>query len=107
MRWAAGLSAANVPTNTHPAKVINLSLGTVGTCSATEQSAINDALAQGVVVVVAAGNQNIDTSQFTPANCQGVIVVGALDNNGARASYSNYGTKVDLSTPEPFIASLI
>ncbi|MGB2748548.1 MAG: S8 family serine peptidase, partial [Thiofilum sp.] len=99
MRWAAGLSAANVPTNTHPAKVINLSLGTVGTCSATEQSAINDALAQGVVVVVAAGNQNIDTSQFTPANCQGVIVVGALDNNGARASYSNYGTKVDLSTP--------
>jgi serine protease len=49
--------------------------------------------------VVAAGNDNIDSSSAFPANCDGVIGVGALNQKGERASYSNYGAFVDVMAP--------
>ena len=64
------------------------------------QDAINIALAQGAVIVVAAGNekrQRVATS--APANCSGVITVGASTAQGDRASYSNFGLRVDVSAP--------
>ena len=50
-------------------------------------------------MVVSAGNENSDASQFTPASCRGVITVGATARSGSRASYSNYGSRIDVMAP--------
>jgi serine protease len=99
--WASGGSVEGVPANRTPADVINLSLGSAVACTRdpATQAAIDGALARGVVVVAAAGNANIDASQFSPASCNGVITVGATDVAGARAGYSNYGPAVALAAP--------
>ena len=99
MRWAASLPVTGVPVNANPAKVINLSLGGSGSCSTTYQNAINAINATGATVVVAAGNSNANASTFQPANCNGVITVAATNQNGSKASYSNYGAIIDLSAP--------
>ncbi|WP_256251523.1 S8 family peptidase, partial [Burkholderia ubonensis] len=99
MRWAAGIPVSGVPTNSNPAKVINLSLGGTGACSQTFQQAIDDVTARGVTVVVAAGNDGLSTAFDQPANCRGVIAVGATDATGRRASFSNFGSDVALSAP--------
>lgn len=98
IRWAAGLSVPGVRANTTPAKVINLSLGAAGSCSATYQSAINEAVAAGVTVVVAAGNDN-GKAVSAPGNCQNVITVGALRHRGTKVAFANVGTEVTLSAP--------
>jgi hypothetical protein len=51
------------------------------------------------VVVVAAGNAASDAANHQPANCSGVIAVGATTRTGARASYSNFGPTVAISAP--------
>ena len=99
MRWAAGIAVAGVPTNPTPARVENLSLGGSGACSATFQSAIDDVVARGTVVVVAAGNSNADAANAQPASCNNVIAVAATTRSGGRASYSNYGAKVAIAAP--------
>jgi serine protease len=99
MLWASGAQIPGVPANPTPAKVINLSLGGEGPCDAAVQEGIDDALAQGSVVVVAAGNSAEDASAFAPASCSGVITVGALARSGDRASYTNFGNRIDLSAP--------
>ncbi len=99
VRWAAGLAVTGVPANANPAKVLNLSLGGSGSCSAAWQSAINAVNALGRIVVVAAGNSNANASGFTPASCNGVITVGATNRSGVRSSYSNFGSVVDVSAP--------
>ncbi|MEY2687138.1 MAG: hypothetical protein RL375_1336, partial [Pseudomonadota bacterium] len=97
--WAAGGSVTGVPTNPTPAKVLNLSLGGRGACDLTTQNAINAARSRGAVVVVAAGNSAADAGGFSPASCAGVVSVAAVGRTGARASYSNYGSTVDLAAP--------
>jgi serine protease len=99
IRWAAGLSVSGVPDNTHPAQVINMSLGGGGSCSTSMQNAINDAYNAKTTVVVSAGNSNQDAGNFTPANCNNVITVAATDRNGNRASYSNFGSVVEIAAP--------
>ena len=97
--WAAGGSVPGVPNNPNPVEVINLSLGGEGPCSAADQAAINTAVAAGVVVVASAGNDDLDASAFSPANCQSIIVVAATGKTGARSSYSNFGPAIDVSAP--------
>lgn len=101
LRWAAGLSVAGVPANPNPAKVINMSLGGPVACTNAPalQQAINEASNAGALIVVAAGNSNADASTFSPAGCSGVITVGATNAAGNRASYSNYGSRIDLMAP--------
>jgi serine protease len=99
LRWAAGIAVPGVPANPFPARVANLSLGGEGACSGALQSAINDVTARGTVIVVAAGNSNADAANTEPANCSGVIAVGATTRSGGRAGYSNYGSRVTLSAP--------
>lgn len=99
IRWAAGLSVVGVPDNPNPADVINLSLGSSGQCSNTEQSAINAAVEAGALVVVAAGNEGTDTSGIAPANCNNVVVVAATTRQGSETCYTNAGEEVDLSAP--------
>ena len=109
--WAAGLPIEdkNDPTkkiiNSNPAQIINMSLGGPAIASSRFlQDAVTAATNKGVIVVVAAGNKNRDTSEFVPANLRGVIVVGATaptDENGtvARASYSNHGSAISVMAP--------
>jgi serine protease len=97
--WAAGVPLAGVPLNPNPARVINMSLGGLGYCPQSLQDAVNTAMAQGAVVVVSAGNASVDVSNFNPANCSGVLTVGASTRQGDIASYTNFGRRVDLSAP--------
>jgi len=97
--WAAGQPVTGAPINPNPAKVINMSLGGKGPCTTARQNAINQVTANGVVVVVAAGNENDNASLYSPANCANVITVGATDFAGARAPYSNYGPRIDVMAP--------
>ncbi len=99
VRWAAGLSVPGVADNPNPANVINLSLGGAGSCLQSANSAFLAVYNEDVSVVVAAGNENSDASSFTPANCNHVMSVAAVDINGVRASYSNFGDVVDIAAP--------
>ncbi len=99
LRWAAGLQVSGLPLNPNPARVLNLSLGGSGSCSSYFQDAVDDAVALGAVVVVAAGNENRNASNSTPGNCANVITVAATAQNGSRASYSNYGAAIELAAP--------
>lgn len=97
--WASGGTVSGVPANATPAKVINMSLGGEAACDTTTQNAISSAVSRGTSVVVAAGNSNKDVSGFTPASCNNVISVAASDRAGNRASYSNFGAKIDVTAP--------
>ena len=101
MLWAAGLPVDGLPTNPNPAEVINMSLGSSGpeSCPQLYQDAIDKINAAGSIVVVAAGNSNADAATYTMSSCNGVISVGATRVNGGRASYSSYGTRVDIAAP--------
>lgn len=81
----------------HPVKVINLSLGG-DTESQTLRAAIDRAVAAGVVVVAAAGNESHGTVSF-PASMPNVIAVGAVDGRKQKAPYSNSGTALDVMAP--------
>lgn len=98
--WASGGAVAGVPANANPARIINLSLGGGSPyCPTFLQSAIDGARSRGSIVVVAAGNSNASASGFTPANCNGVVVVAATARDGKRAYYSNFGSRVTIAAP--------
>jgi serine protease len=97
--WTSGGTVSGVPANANPAKVLSISLGGSGACDSTTQNAINSARSRGANVVVAAGNSNANASNFTPANCSGVITVAAVGRNGGKASYSNFGATVEVAAP--------
>lgn len=99
MRWAAGFTVPGEPANLNPENVVNMSLGGGGSCGLTYQNAIEDMIAAGVTIVVAAGNSNMDTANFRPANFNGVITVAFTNQIGARSYYSNFGATVTLSAP--------
>ena len=101
IRWSAGLAVtgSTIPVLSPAAKVVNLSLGGSGTCDSYMQKAITAARNAGTTVVVAAGNDGSNASDFTPGNCTGVITVGATGLTGKRSWYSNYGSTVEISAP--------
>jgi len=53
----------------------------------------------GAFIAVAAGNENANADRFVPANCGGLATVAATDYLGARASYSNFSTSIDIAAP--------
>jgi serine protease len=103
MRWAVGLHIDGVPDNPTPAKVPNMSIGgcTAGgdcSCDAAYQNAVDDVLAQGAVIVVAAGNSNGGPVE-APASCSGVIAVAAVRHVGTKVGFSSLGPEVAISAP--------
>ena len=99
IEWASGGTVAGLPANPTPAKVINMSLSGATSCPAATQTAINNAVARGTVVVVAAGNSYGNAANYAPANCANVITVAAINRSGAKSSYSNTGTVVEIAAP--------
>ena len=97
--WTSGGTVSGVPANANPAKVLSISLGGGGACDSTTQNAINSARSRGASVIVAAGNENANAANSTPANCSGVVTVAAVGRNGGKASYSNFGATVEVAAP--------
>jgi serine protease len=100
VNWAAGVKISGVPQNRYPVSVINLSLGAkeVVSCTGGYASIFDAAIAKGITVIAAAGNESRASLSF-PGNCDGVITVVATQALGDRATYSNYGTGTLLSAP--------
>jgi subtilisin family serine protease len=82
----------------HGANVINLSLGS-SEPSALLQDAILDARARGITLVAAVGNDNNDTIPQFPSSLQEVLAVAAIELTGQKASFSNFGSHVDVCAP--------
>ncbi|HLF05151.1 MAG TPA: S8 family serine peptidase, partial [Dehalococcoidia bacterium] len=103
--WAAGCPTdPALPCGTRRAEVINMSLGAAASCSSSLQQAINRAWDQGLVIVAAAGNNNT-SSVFTPASCNNTVAVSASTTTDAKASFSNFGSWVDVAAPGTSILS--
>ncbi|MET0683613.1 MAG: S8 family serine peptidase, partial [Casimicrobiaceae bacterium] len=98
MRWAVGLSVAGVPANPNPARVLNMSLGSEGACTAAYMAALSEVMAMGAVVVASAGN-SAGHAVSTPANCPGVIAVAGLRHAGTKVGFSDLGPEIALSAP--------
>jgi subtilisin family serine protease len=77
--------------------VANMSLG--GGASSTVDAAVQRVIADGVTVAVAAGNSNANACNSSPARVAGALTVGATDSSDRRASFSNYGSCLDLFAP--------
>ena len=87
------------------ARILSNSWGGMGQ-SQLISDAIDEARSRDCVVVAAAGNSNINTALFMPANIQGVLAVAALDPTLQKASFSNFGSVVDFCAPGVDILSL-
>ncbi|KAK6516158.1 serine protease [Arthrobotrys conoides] len=85
--------------------VASMSLG--GGKSDAVNKAINALHNSGVTVVVAAGNENDDAKNYSPASAEKAITIGAIDEKGRVADFSNYGSTVDLLAPGVNILSSV
>ncbi|WP_198667422.1 S8 family peptidase [Glycomyces dulcitolivorans] len=92
-----------VRTNAIKPAVANMSLG--GGYSASLNNAVASAVTSGVTFVVAAGNSAANACNYSPASTPSAITVGATTSTDARASYSNYGSCVDIFAPGSSITS--
>lgn len=97
----AGINAAKAS----GARIINMSLSSKFS-SSLEDAAIKAAVDAGIVVIVAAGNDNSDTPEF-PAGSPGVLAIGASDMSDNRALFSNGGSHVRIIAPGVDIVSTI
>nr|WP_296066880.1 S8 family serine peptidase [uncultured Actinoplanes sp.] len=86
----------------HPA-VANLSLG--GDHSPSLEAAVQRSINSGVTFAVAAGNEHVNAATTSPAGLRAAITVGATDRRDRRASFSNYGSVLDLFAPGVNIVS--
>lgn len=92
-----------VRTNHQSPAVANMSLG--GGASTALDNAVTNAINAGVTFAVAAGNDNRNACNYSPARVPSAITVGATTSSDARASYSNYGNCLDIFAPGSSITS--
>ena len=83
--------------------VANMSLG--GGVSSTLDSAVSTAISRGITFALAAGNSTANACNSSPARVASAITVGATTSTDAKASYSNYGTCLDIFAPGSSITS--
>lgn len=109
MKWSAGIdvclstdTAGNctaMGSNPNPVKVINFSFGGAGNDRLNcvpYQPVIDELALRNVVIVAPAGNEQMDVPR--PARCPGVIGVGAVNRDGFKTNYSNFGAELTVST---------
>ena len=101
VNWVAGDAAGR------PA-VANMSLG--GGYSSAVNAAVNNSSDAGITYAVAAGNGNQggkaqDACNYSPASAENALTVGATSSTDTKASWSNYGTCLDLFAPGVSIRS--
>lgn len=95
--WVIANHNAGVPA------VANMSLG--GGASFALDTAVQNAINDGVVMAVAAGNSNANACNYSPARAANAITVGATERTDVRASYSNFGSCLDIFAPGTSITS--
>lgn len=83
--------------------VVNMSLG--GPASSAMDSAANNLINSGVTLVVAAGNENQNACNVSPARVSAAITVGSTTSSDSRSSFSNFGTCVNTFAPGSSIRS--
>ncbi|GAA2220425.1 S8 family peptidase [Micromonospora olivasterospora] len=91
VNWVTSHHAAGVPA------VANMSLG--GGFDASVNAAVANSIADGVSYAIAAGNSGANACNYSPASVATAVTVGATDSVDARASWSNYGTCLDIFAP--------
>ncbi|KOU65562.1 peptidase S8 [Streptomyces sp. MMG1533] len=95
---AGVIAGINWVTDNHSGpSVANMSLG--GGASTTLDTAVANSIASGVTYAVAAGNSSANASSYSPARVASAITVGATTSTDAKASYSNYGSVLDIFAP--------
>jgi serine protease len=111
VQWAAGLPVMNpdgsqVPPNPYPASIVNLSLGSSGSCPSTYQAGLEQVTRMGVLVVASAGNGGSPGAAApvdAPANCSalvlGVMAIVGLRNVGTKVGYSSFGPEATIAAP--------
>ncbi|GAA4605631.1 subtilisin family serine protease [Actinoplanes octamycinicus] len=93
-----------VTANATPGRsVANLSLG--GGTSSTLDAAVRRSISAGIPYAIAAGNSGVNASGSSPARVTEALTVGATDSADTRASWSNYGSVLDLFAPGVSITS--
>ena len=97
INWMINHHLAGVPA------VANMSLG--GSYDLAINDAVTRAVADGITMVVASGNESTDACTKSPASAPAAITVGATSNNDSRAYYSNVGACVDIFAPGSSITS--
>ena len=100
------ISGVDFVTSDHQAgqpAVANMSLG--GGLSSALDTAVSNSIADGVTYAIAAGNSNVDACTTSPADVPSAITVGATTITDARASFSNFGTCLDIFAPGNNITS--
>jgi subtilisin family serine protease len=102
--WSGVIAGIDwVAANAIKPAVANMSLG--GGASQAVDDAVNRAVAAGIVFGVAGGNSNANACNYSPARAANAITVGATTSTDARASYSNYGSCLDIFAPGSSITS--
>jgi subtilisin family serine protease len=99
----AGINWVTTDHLTGQPAVANMSLG--GGASSAIDTAVQNSIADGVTYAVAAGNENASACNGSPARAPNALTVAATTSTDARASYSNYGSCVDLFAPGTGILS--
>ncbi len=95
--WVTGNHAAGQPA------AANMSLG--GGASSALDTAVNNSISDGVTYAIAGGNSNANACNYSPARVAAAVTVGATTSSDARASYSNFGTCLDIFAPGSSITS--
>jgi len=95
VNWVAGQSGAK--------RVGNMSLG--GGASAALDAAVESAVDEGVHMAVAAGNDNANACNYSPAGADKVVCVGSTDSIDRKSSFSNHGACVEIHAPGTSITS--
>lgn len=95
--WVTSNHAAGAPA------VANMSLG--GGANSSLDTAVNNSINDGVSYAVAAGNDNANACNYSPARVGAAITVGSTTSSDARSSFSNYGSCLDIFAPGSSITS--
>jgi alpha-tubulin suppressor-like RCC1 family protein len=93
--WAIGAQINGLENNRYSVDTVMMAFAGLGVCPDFLQSAVDSATLRNVTVLAAAGNDGLDASKHFPANCVGVVSVGALDAQGTLTSYSSRNATVN------------
>lgn len=103
--WSSDIAEGITWAADHGADIINMSLGSSNSSTAMK-NAVNYAVSKGITVVAASGNEGNSAPEF-PAAYNNVIAVGATTSSDSIASFSSYGSHLDLAAPGQSILSTI